>query len=404
MTVDPTPAFSKRTMAALIIIGGLAFLGALGVAVFGDGLTPVRQAGPTSYSRSALGHRAFSSMLRQLGIPVSASRFGSLGKAGSSNVLVVAEPRQASILDGSVAMLLKAPRLIYALPKRAGRPHLSGADRIAESQLLPLEVAQQALDLFEVGGRVTRGPTSDWKTDDISASPTLGGAQLIEGSTLEPIVWTDRGILVGRKPGALGQYVLADPDIIATHGLVAGKNAFIAATLVARARAGGAVVFDETTHGLQRKPSIWLFLFENPMLVGTVAAGFALVIYMWSATGRFGEPREDARRLEAGKQGLIDNMADLLLHGRHVREIAWRYFKVVRAETARGLNMPAGKSDDEIDLWLDRIAESRGVTERLRDLRGDIERLARSKRIDQRTTVGLLARFAHWKQEMLNES
>jgi len=65
--------------------------------------------------------------------------------------------------------------------------------------------------------------------------------------------------------------VLADPDVIANHGLARDGNAALAVAVIGRLRAGnGGVVFDETVHGYVAKPANpFMLLFRFPFVVAT---------------------------------------------------------------------------------------------------------------------------------------
>src|SRR5262249_21960742 len=66
-------------------------------------------AGPSPFSRSAIGHAGIVEVLQRLGIPVAKSRYQSLEKLGGGDLLVIAEPRRASRqAEEVVRNLLKA--------------------------------------------------------------------------------------------------------------------------------------------------------------------------------------------------------------------------------------------------------------------------------------------------------
>ena len=59
--------FSGRVLVAIVAIGILAFVGTVYLTVFSDGGEPSFEVSPTTYSSSALGHKAFLQILRRLG-------------------------------------------------------------------------------------------------------------------------------------------------------------------------------------------------------------------------------------------------------------------------------------------------------------------------------------------------
>ena len=105
----PGELFSPRTLLAIIAIGTAAFVGMVYLEMFGTD-DPDFEIGPSTYSSSALGHKALMETLRRLDVPVVVSRFRTAEKAGSGSLLVLAEPDDSDIseelldgLEGSTA-------------------------------------------------------------------------------------------------------------------------------------------------------------------------------------------------------------------------------------------------------------------------------------------------------------
>src|SRR5206468_9697454 len=84
----PGELFSPRTLLVIIAVGTLAFVGMLYLQLFGDSGDPDLEIGPSTYSSSAIGHKALLETLRRLDIPVVISRFKSGEKARGSSLLV----------------------------------------------------------------------------------------------------------------------------------------------------------------------------------------------------------------------------------------------------------------------------------------------------------------------------
>src|ERR1043166_1414674 len=64
--------------------------------------------GPSTYSRSAIGHVGIADTLQRLGLPVIKSRNNSADKLGKDGVLVLAEPRANAVNEPAMRALLDA--------------------------------------------------------------------------------------------------------------------------------------------------------------------------------------------------------------------------------------------------------------------------------------------------------
>ncbi len=397
-------AFSSRTVLWLIGIGFLAFGGALALILFGESLGGLRSPGANSYSYSALGHRAFVQTLRALDIPVVVSRARSGEKAGESALLVVAEPNREMMGREELVEMLWVPQLLLVLPKWQGQPHPLNPQWMGSVDLLPASEVATVLKAV-VHAELVR-PTGEvsWRPGRFRATPTLSRPQLIRSPLLRPIVAAEEGMLVAELTRQRGRvWILADPDLIANHGLGKGRNAALAMSMIETLRpSGGAVVVDESSHGLSRPPSLWRVFFEFPFVVATLHAALALAVLMWSATSRFGAPAASERALGAGKAILIDNAASLLLHGGHGKEILGRYVRVTLAEVAHRLQLPRGLEESDVAVRLDRIAAARGREPRLGDLNRRVQSLVFGQGAGERALLQAARDVFVWKGEMLH--
>ena len=107
----PGELFSPRTLLAIIAIGTAAFVGMVYLEMFGID-DPDFEIGPSTYSSSALGHKALMETLRRLDVPVVVSRFRTAEKTGSGSLLVLAEPDDSDISE----------ELLDGFGNRAARP------------------------------------------------------------------------------------------------------------------------------------------------------------------------------------------------------------------------------------------------------------------------------------------
>jgi hypothetical protein len=204
-----------------------------------------------------------------------------------------------------------------------------------------------------------------WSTNELGVTPDIPAPiQLIAGSDLRSIVATEQGILLGEAgEGQSKIWVLADPDVIENHGLAHAANAAFAVALINKLRGkGGSVVFDETVHGYTaRPPSPLRLLFTFPYVLGTVQGLLAIGLLLWATMGRFGQPEPMPPALDAGKRGLIRNVAELLGFAGHHEIVVQRYVQEAVRDTARQLHAPPALGEGQFVPWLSRVGALRGA-------------------------------------------
>src|SRR3984957_4324899 len=189
--------------------------------------------------------------------------------------------------------------------------------------------------------------------------------QLVRGDRLRPIVGATQGMLVGEISDKDHKvWVLADPDIIANHGLAHAGNAALALALIKALRGGdGSVVFDETVHGFVVRPvSPFLLLFRFPFVVATAQGALAIALLLWATLGRFGAPQTAPPALRAGREGLLQNMAKLGEFTGHQDVMVKRYVQEPVRDAAYALHAPRELAGAGLLAWLQRVGLARGVT------------------------------------------
>jgi hypothetical protein len=412
--------FSSKATRWLVGLCVVSFVAALVFAALGTDPADVPDHRPTSYSRSAIGHHGFVEILKKLDIPVVISRHESGMKAGDRAVLILAEPRtDEPDLDDMKKMLQQAKVALVVLPKRSGHAK-SVKKAFIDSQELKDEYDPEAVLTAAgvVGGKVRRPESMGTIQDDqLGVSPTLPAPQLVWPATnVDPIVQTSEGILVGKVKGS-DVFILADPDLIANHGIILGDNAALAVALIDKLRATGdriaaekgddddarPVIIDETLHGNKMAPSPWHELLEVPLVFATLAGILTIIILLWAAMGRFGEPVPAKLGLEPGKAFLIANTAALIGLGGHSGHALQRYLATTMQDVARGTHAPADLGNDKLRDWFDQIGKSRKLTVGLRDLEAEVESVTRARRARAERVVAAALRIYDWRNQMTSE-
>jgi hypothetical protein len=401
------PVFAQRTIVWLIGVGGMSFLCAIVLIIFGEDFLPTSTVQANAYSQSAIGHMAFVETLRALGIPVLVSRNDSALKAGPNDLLIVAEPPAEQKEDEYLLGLLEADRVLLVLPKWVASADFGKRHWAREVYRTGSADADDILRLVASRGstRVVQREIG-WKRSRFGGEASLAQPQLMTADGLTPIIDSNLGVLLGEAQDSYGRlWVLSDPDLISNQGLKHGDNAAIAVGMVqALLPTGGSVIVDEVIHGFRRDPSVWRALFEFPIIIITVNALAAVAVLLWSATGRFGSPIPVEPPLKAGKTTLIGNAAGLLQFGGHTVEILGRYLAVTFADVASRVHAPAQVAGAALDQWLERIGKARHVRSAPAQLRREAELATAAGRADDRRLLHIARDLHRWKREMLHGS
>jgi hypothetical protein len=425
----PRREFSPVTVVWLVLTAVFA-LSALGVlSAYAPDLRRGDDGGAHALSKSAVGYAGAVKLLRATGTPVVISR-GPLHRASKDGLLILTptpgqanEALEAVRYAGPVLIVLpkwmaapdpKRPgwvRAVGAVPPKMAAMPIEGYVRILKLR----EDAKTGQDNGQDGEDETEGgkaaPVDIERRADTPVRPRLGrpdepGAEIgpIRNlQTLTAVGWTpvrvdETGRVVVARLRNRPIYVLADPDMLNTHGLHDLATARFALGLIGELRAGDApVVFDVTLNGLSRPRSVLRLALEPPFL-GVTACALALALLVGlQAFARFGAPRASGRAVALGKRALADNTAGLVRMARREHRMAPRYALLVRAAVARAVGAPRDLDDAELDALLDRLGASAGA--------GRYTPLAAEARA-ARTAADLMrvARKLHdWKLEMTRE-
>ena len=362
-----------------------------------------RSIGADGYSRSAIGHRGLIRLLREEGEVVVQMRMArALGPCG---LLVVAEPQELSKTDSArlTGWIESAPATLVVLPKRTGNIDPRKPNWVGSVEVMPTSEVTAVLDqigecIDETAPRLLRpeaigGPwhgPGEWPIE-VELQPPF---QLLDPARVEPILWCDQGVLLGRLGSVV---VLSDPDLLANHGLARGSNAATVLAILRHLRRDGAFVFDETLHGHALEPSIWHAAGRFPAVLIVVHLLLLTALVLWIASGRFGPIHAAPAAIAAGKRFLIDNTAALLRragsHGPSLR----RYARQRMRRTAEALHAPRGLGDEACrDFVLRRIADPERRQQLQKLLARDAVEVPRAE------AVSLARQIRRWTEEMMH--
>lgn len=400
-----TPVSFTRTGAALLAgAAAISLVATFALAVFGDLLAEPASFGADSWSRSALGHRAFVELARAEGHAVLVSRHRTAERAREGALTALLEPAVGGEDGGrSKAMVgdirSGAARLLVVLPKRVGffdqlRPRWIGSVRYA-----PIEAANRVLEALSIEGSAIRPPASVGAWTGPLPAPDIDDPQLLHSAQLRPLVASAAGMLVGElQSDGLHLIVLSDPDVLETHGLGRGRNAELAMAILDRFGGERTLVVDETLHGHEIEPSITRELLRFPLVLATLQALVMLGLLAWAAVVRFGRPLAPASLLRPGKVFLVEHTADLLRAGGHAGEAARAYLHAAREMVLARVPPPGGSETPA--AWLLRLEAARGKAGTLRRLEQRVARIEDGRRGAEIEAVRAAQQISRWREEL----
>lgn len=375
--------FSFKAVMLLFASGAILF--ALSVLLHAYDYTPESHGAksrPGAFSTSAVGHAGMYDILKRLGFPVLRSAGNTLGMLDGRGTLVVAEPSLSLVTAEDGRRLLDVPRLLLVLPKWHGKADEERPAWLESVTPMHLDTVRQTLALVTARGDVTRTDwPAEWEHNRLGIAPSKpDGANVVQlvrpldtrqtSYGLKPVVGNKDGMLVGEiADGDRRIWVLADPDVMANHGIGEGNNAAFMVKLVDTLRflnnkdAGAAIVFDETVHGYREAEGSFVkLLFRFPFVVVTALLAASGILLLCAGAGRFGSPEKPNPVLDFGKSGLISNSARLLDYAGYHAGTLQRYIVMTVRTTAQALHAPSNLDAIQLAAWLDRIGKARGAS------------------------------------------
>ena len=396
--------FSGRTLAWLLGIGIACFAGMMLLFTLGSELFPTSSVQPSTYSKSAIGHQAWVRLLQNMGKTVLISRNDSVAKSSDGGLLILAEPDTSGDERQPIDELLQAGRVLVVLPKYSANASLLNSGWAETVERIHANYISEVLRQVTKTGTVLQLDASpSWLPSGLGPAPDLPRPQVMLGSGLKPVITSKTGILLGMTEiDGSKIWVLSDPDLISNHGLLRGANAQLAAGIIDVISGGGPVIFDETIHGYYLDPNLLKALFQYPLVFVTTAAFAAIFILLWASTGRFGAPARAEPPLRMGKSTLVAAGADMLSFGRHETPIAARYRKAVLEDVGRRIHAPLQADERTLAAWLDRVGQSRGVSQKFSRVWQDFEILPGGGAYQSRLLLMAAQELYRWKEEILN--
>lgn len=401
MSGTQTHPFRRRTLLALLGVAAAAFVAMAYLAIDDDAPRAGNEAaGTTSASRSAVGYRAFIELLRQFEPAVASRLSRSDSRAALRLLLAPADPPEVRYVVATRA----GPALIV-LPKwRTRRDGLS--DRVRAARLLaPESVRQLAREVASDIEIVRPSSITAWRASEIRGAPELSQPQLVRSRLLCPLLSSPEGVLIGRLCARPDVIVLADPDLLANHGLWRGQNASVAMSMIDRIRGSGGLILalESDAAAAAASRSIWKLMLTPPFLAITIAFAIAAAVALWMAALRFGPPARETEGPPAGIFTLIDVGAGLLHARSHGGRVLRRYAELQALDLGRRLHAPrATTSPAEIGTWLDASRRRRAPGPGYAELMRQVDQVDRAPKPDSTAIVGAAGRLFRWWEDSLH--
>lgn len=420
---------SKRAVVWLSAATTVSFVVALLLMAFGPDVAETTAGDASTFSHSALGHRALRELLTRCGVNVNVRRSPRLSLAGPQTPVIIAEPRVERASPGARSPLDDALRLashrrapvVLVLPKWHAVVHSTPeGPRVRDARLRSRRSVEESVESPEIRNldrlRVVR-PPSLAGYDEVSvfgprgfrATARLLSPQVLDDSDsdiLEPLFRTKEGVLVGRlhhpEDARSDVWIVSDPDLLNNHGIGQGDNAVIVHQLIVRELGAVSVEVDEIVHGHERTLSFYAEMLRLPLVLSVAHGALVLVLALWAGMGRFGKPRAAPPRVLPGKLELIETTSSLLGHRGRSLHSAGRYLEEAVLEIARYYHLPGDLPRGELRERLQRISDARGVEVSLEDLRQRLEAAGGGREPSEEVARRIAMEIHRWRREMMD--
>ena len=397
------PLFSPRTGIVLALVGVFAFSAFVTLLAYGPNLMRDASCRTNVYATCAIGFAGLEEAIRQDGTPTLINRT-TLPK-GRSEGLMIVTPEFGRSAD--ISGIGFAGPVLVVMPKWSILPDPTHADWALKGALMPPFMQPKGDVLSGVTIRRRNGPAQPRLTgaantafENLTLTPgAIDSLQSLDAKGWTPVLTDETGAVIMAEAPSSRIFVLADPDLLNTHGLANLDTFAAAAQIVSALREGdGPVIFDLTLNGYKLDRSPLKLIFDPPFVGVTLCVLAALALAVWQTMFRFGPLRRVGRAFALGKEGLVDNSAQLIRLARREPKMAPRYAALTRAAAAKAVGAPRDLTGDALTAFLDRVSQGAAADESLAALTAQAETVQ-----DRAGLTALARRLYHWRLEMTRE-
>ena len=389
-TAAQSSPFTLRTVIIMIAASLLAAAAFVVLLAYAPDLQSGRDGGAHPLSTAATGYRGIVELLDEVGTPTVMVRDeDGIVRSGLLIVTLSSTTDPNALKD--LAKLRKFKPTLYILPKWAVMP-LEGHPGWVQRLGLDTGSAQQLLSaLAPLHVESTKPPVT--KKGEKPRQFAVGNVvQWLAGSPMTPLIQRfNAPVLASTGDGQM--FILAEPDLMANHGLKDQRTAALAVQIIQRLRPNdGPVAFDLTLHGFGQTRNLLKTLLVPPLLALTLSILAAALLAGLHAFGRFGPARDEPRALPFGKAALIDNAAGLIRRAGRGGRMGEAYVALTRDAAAAAIHAPP-LAEPELDALLDRAGPA--------DRAGFTQLAADARDAKTPTTVADAARaLYHWRRSL----
>jgi hypothetical protein len=297
----------------LILIAALCILAVIAIST---AIPPNDGLNPSSRSAGTLGTLALYTWFSNLGLDV--GRISGNFDLSGTDVVFCYEPTVA-LASSDVNALMQFLRsggdlvLVVAPDSLAAAAPLLGALQVNPSGSLGSGVATVAQPFDS--------------TDRVRAVPVGNGLTFSDQAPLVPMLVENHEVVAAMvQVGAAGRaFILGDTEPLSNDGLRRGDSAFLALSLLQRAR-GGAISFDEYHHGDGAQAAGAGAIFDGPVGLATLLVGLVVLLAIALNGRRLGKPAQDAADVVVpSATTYVTAMGQLFARSRQRGPIAARY-------------------------------------------------------------------------------
>jgi hypothetical protein len=297
----------------LILVAALCILAVIAIS---SAIPPNDQANPSSRSAGSLGTLALYTWFSNLGLDV--GRISGTFNLTGSDVVFCYDPTVA-LTNSDVNSLMTFVR--------------SGGDLVLV--VTPASLAAVAPLLGKLGvnpsttagtGVATVAQPFD-STDRVHSVPVGSGLTFSDQAPLVPMLVENHQVVAGMVRAGTGgrAYVLGDTQPLSNDGLRHPDSAFLALSLLQRAR-GGRIAFDEYHHGEGTQTSGAGAIFNGPVGLAALLVGLVVLLAIALNGRRLGKPVQDGgTAVVPSANAYVTAMGQLFARSRQRGPIAARY-------------------------------------------------------------------------------
>ena len=356
------PAFSPRTILALVAVGLVSFAGLAVLAAYAPELRGAADPGPHALSSSAIGFRGATVMTEAEGVPMVVSRAAPRGRPGGDTLTLLTPTFRTAPSD--LQPFAKYSSLLIVLPKWDVTPQPLHPGFVQKYGLA--ESSARASELL-----AAYSPTTELAYRGDKTKPVLHGTGVVFGAgTYLPLGSVDRLItlsgpgwepmlvdeegraVLARSKKFPGVVVLAEPDLLNNQGLANLDNARAGMAVLNTLRGEGGVRFDVTLNGFTRGQGVGRLMLEPPWLAATLCGVAAALLLGLHGLARFGPTLARGRAISLGAGALVDNSAGLVRMARREAELAPAYAALTKTLVGNAAGGGARAAGPDTETWL----------------------------------------------------